>query len=108
MQFARIGHALASPKRIEILDLSGQGEKTVERWRRDGDADQEYERASPRTSPSALVETRRDGTYVCYRLADDDVSSVVRTRSRRSATAGSPKWSKSCNSISMDMTRWSR
>ena len=29
-QFARIGHALASPKRIELLDLLGQGEKTVE------------------------------------------------------------------------------
>jgi len=29
-QFARIGNALASPKRIELLDLLGQGEKTVE------------------------------------------------------------------------------
>src|SRR5262249_14595791 len=29
-QFARIGHALASPKRIELLDLLGQGERTVE------------------------------------------------------------------------------
>ena len=29
-QFARIGHALSSPKRIELLDLLTQGEKTVE------------------------------------------------------------------------------
>ena len=28
--FARIGKALASPKRLEILDLLAQGEKTVE------------------------------------------------------------------------------
>ena len=29
-QFARIGHAASSPKRLELLDLLGQGEKTVE------------------------------------------------------------------------------
>ena len=29
-QFARIGHALSSPKRIELIDLLSQGEKTVE------------------------------------------------------------------------------
>jgi len=36
-QFARIGHALASPKRIELLDLLGQGEKTVETLARQTD-----------------------------------------------------------------------
>jgi len=78
-QFARIGHALASPTRIEILDLLGQGEKTVEQLAEDS--------ATPIKSTSAhlrvlrqarLVETRRVGTYVHYRLADDDVTSVVR------------------------------
>ena len=29
-QFARIGKAVASPKRLELLDLLCQGEKTVE------------------------------------------------------------------------------
>ena len=29
-QFGRIGHAVASPRRLELLDLLGQGEKTVE------------------------------------------------------------------------------
>lgn len=79
VQFARIGHALASPKRIEILDLLGQGEKTVEQLAEST--------ATPIKSTSAhlrvlrqarLVETRRVGTYVHYRLADADVSSVVR------------------------------
>ena len=78
-QFARIGHALASPRRIELLDLLGQGEKTVEVLAR--------QTATPIKSTSAhlrvlrqarLVETRRDGTYMHYRLAGDDVSSVLR------------------------------
>ena len=78
-QFARIGHALASPKRIELLDLLGQGEKTVETI-----ADQ---LATPIKNTSAhlrvlrqahLVETRREGTYVYYRLADDDVYRLLR------------------------------
>jgi rhodanese-related sulfurtransferase/DNA-binding transcriptional ArsR family regulator len=78
-QFARIGHAVASPKRIELLDLLAQGEKTV---------DQLVEQsATPLKNTSAhlrvlrqtrLVETRRDGTHVYYRLASDDVSRFVR------------------------------
>lgn len=79
-QFARIGHALASPKRIELLDLLGQGERTVEAL-----ADHV---AMPIKNTSAhlrvlrqsrLVETRRDGTYVYYRLADEDVFRLLRT-----------------------------
>jgi rhodanese-related sulfurtransferase/DNA-binding transcriptional ArsR family regulator len=78
-QFARIGHALASPKRIEILDLLGQGEKTVE-------ALAEH-LATPIKNTSAhlrvlrhahLVDRRRDGTYVYYRLADDEVFRLLR------------------------------
>ena len=78
-QFARIGHALASPRRIELLDLLGQSEKTVERLA--------VETAMPTRNTSAhlrvlrqarLVDTRRDGTYVYYRLADDDVIRLLR------------------------------
>ena len=29
-EFARLGQAVASPKRIELLDLLGQSERTVE------------------------------------------------------------------------------
>jgi rhodanese-related sulfurtransferase/DNA-binding transcriptional ArsR family regulator len=78
-QFARIGHAVASPKRIELLDLLSQGEKTVEQL-----SDQS---ATPVKNTSAhlrvlrqarLVETRRNGTFVYYRLAADDVFRFVR------------------------------
>jgi rhodanese-related sulfurtransferase len=77
-QFARIGNALASPKRLEILDLLAQGEKTVETL-----ADQT---ATPIKNTSAhlrvlrqacLVDTRRDGTYVHYRLTGDDVAALL-------------------------------
>jgi rhodanese-related sulfurtransferase len=78
-QFARIGHALGSPKRMEILDLLSQGEKTVETL--------SEQTATPIKNTSAhlrvlrqahLVETRRDGTFRYYRLADDEVSRVLR------------------------------
>jgi rhodanese-related sulfurtransferase/DNA-binding transcriptional ArsR family regulator len=79
-QFARIGHALSSPKRIELIDLLGQGEKTVEQL-----ADCI---ATPIKNTSAhlrvlrqarLVEARRDGTYVYYRLADDEVFRLLKS-----------------------------
>jgi rhodanese-related sulfurtransferase/DNA-binding transcriptional ArsR family regulator len=79
-QFARIGHALASPKRIELLDLLGQGEKTVETLAEQITTPIKNTSAHLRTLRQArLVETRRDGTYVYYRLADDDVLRLLRT-----------------------------
>jgi rhodanese-related sulfurtransferase/DNA-binding transcriptional ArsR family regulator len=78
-QFARLGNALASPKRIELLDLLGQGEKTVETLA--------GQIATPIKNTSAhlrvlrqarLVETRRDGTYVFYRLAGEDVLRLLK------------------------------
>ena len=79
-QFARIGHALASPKRIELLDLLGQGEKTVETLAEQIVTPIKNTSAHLRTLRQArLVETRREGTYVYYRLADDDVLRLLRT-----------------------------
>jgi rhodanese-related sulfurtransferase len=78
-QFARVGHAVASPKRIELLDLLAQGPKSVETL-----AD---ETATPVKNTSAhlrvlrharLVDTRRDGTHIHYRLADDGVVHLLR------------------------------
>ena len=73
-QFARIGKALASPKRLEILDLLAQGERTVEEIAR--------ETAMPMANVSqhlqalkgaCMVESRREGLYAYYRLADEGV-----------------------------------
>lgn len=79
-QFARIGHALASPKRIELLDLLGQGEKTVEALAEQVATPLKNTSAHLRVLREAqLVETRRNGTYVYYRLANDDVFRLLRT-----------------------------
>lgn len=78
-QFARIGHAVASPKRIELLDLLSQGEKTVEQLAEQSATPLKNTSAHLRALRQArLVETRRDGTYVYYRLAGDDVFRFLR------------------------------
>jgi rhodanese-related sulfurtransferase len=78
-QFARLGHAVAAPKRIELLDLLGQGEKTVEQLAEASSTPVKNTSAHLRVLRQArLVETRRDGPYVFYRLADDDVFRFLR------------------------------
>jgi rhodanese-related sulfurtransferase len=78
-EFARIGHAVSSPKRIELLDLLGQGEKTVEQLADQSSTAVKNTSAHLRALREArLVETRRDGPYVYYRLANDAVIRFVR------------------------------
>src|ERR687890_855539 len=73
-QFAKIGKALASPRRLEIVDLLAQGERTVEEISKET----EMSVASASQHLQALkaarmVEVRREGLYMHYRLADEDV-----------------------------------
>lgn len=78
-QFARIGHAVAAPKRIELLDLLAQGEKSVEMLAQQCATPVKNTSAHLRVLRQArLVETRREGTYVRYRLASDDVLRFLR------------------------------
>ena len=78
-QFAHIGHAVASPKRIELLDLLAQGEKTVETLGEQSSTPLKNTSAHLRVLRQArLVETRREGTYVYYRLAGEDVFRFLR------------------------------
>ena len=78
-QFARIGHALASPKRIELLDLLSQGEKPVERLAEFTGTPIKNTSAHLRALRQArLVETRKQGTQVFYRLADSSVDNFLR------------------------------
>jgi rhodanese-related sulfurtransferase len=74
-QFARIGHAVSSPKRLELLDLLSQGEKTVEQLAEQTATAVKNTSAHLRVLRQArLVDTRRDGTYIRYRLADEAVA----------------------------------
>ena len=78
-QFARIGHALSSPKRIELLDLLTQGEKTVEALAEHASMPVKNTSAHLRALREArLVETRKSGTSVYYRLADEHVEEFLR------------------------------
>ena len=78
-EFARIGHAVSTPKRIELLDLLAQGEKTVEQLAEQSSTPLKNASAHLRVLRQArLVETRRESTYVYYRLTGDDVFRFVR------------------------------
>lgn len=74
-QFARIGKAVASPHRLEILDLLCQGEKSVEEIAAHSRLDIKNASAHLRVLRSArLLEARRSGKNVFYRLADPAVA----------------------------------
>ena len=77
-QFARVGQAVASPKRIELLDLLAQGPRTVEALAEASDTPVKSTSAHLRVlRQSRLVETERTGTHIEYRLADDAVSPLI-------------------------------
>jgi rhodanese-related sulfurtransferase/DNA-binding transcriptional ArsR family regulator len=76
-QFARVGKALANPHRLELLDVLAQGERTVEGLAQEtgmplANASQHLQIL--RTA--RLVETRRAGVSIYYRLASDAVSQL--------------------------------
>lgn len=76
-QVARIGHAVASPKRLELIELLCQGEKTVETLAAQAEISVKLTSAHLRELRLArLVETRKDGKYVVYRLADPGVADL--------------------------------
>lgn len=75
-QFSRIGKAVANPKRIELLDLLCQGEQRVEVLASAAAMGVTNTSAHLKVLREArLVTTRRDGTRVFYRLADEEVCS---------------------------------
>ncbi|OGO55275.1 MAG: ArsR family transcriptional regulator [Chloroflexi bacterium RBG_16_70_13] len=77
-QFARIGKALASPRRIELLDLLAQGEHSVEVLASETDMSVTLTSSHLQALRQArLVETRREGQRIFYRLAGDDVLTLL-------------------------------
>jgi rhodanese-related sulfurtransferase/DNA-binding transcriptional ArsR family regulator len=76
-QFARVGKALASGKRLELLDLLAQGERDVASLAAAADLGLTTASAHLQTLRQAnLVTTRRDGTRILYRLAGPDVAQL--------------------------------
>ncbi len=76
-QFARIGKALSAPARLELVDLLAQGERPVDALARE--ADLSIANASQHLQvllAARLVEARRDGQRVFYRLAAPTVESL--------------------------------
>ena len=72
---AALTKALSSAKRIEIIDLLCQGEKTVEAVSKQAALGLKNASAQLKELKSArLVESRKDGKYVYYRIADPSVA----------------------------------
>jgi rhodanese-related sulfurtransferase len=77
-QLALIGKALASPRRLEMVDVLSQGPRTVE------DLSAEIGQSIANTSQhlqilrsARLIEAERSGTYITYRIADPQVLALA-------------------------------
>jgi rhodanese-related sulfurtransferase/DNA-binding transcriptional ArsR family regulator len=78
-QFARIGKALASPHRLELIELLAQGERSVDALA--AEAELSLANASQHLQvlrEAALVESRKVGLHVRYRLAAPEVFELTR------------------------------
>lgn len=76
-QVARIGKVFSSPKRLELIELLCQGEKTVETLAREASISVKLASSHLRELRMAhLVETERQGKNIHYRLADKAVADL--------------------------------
>ena len=76
-EFAAVGKALGSPKRLELLDLLAQGPRSVEDLAQAADLGLSTCSAHlQRLLAAGLVSTRREGTRIWYSLAGDDVAAL--------------------------------
>lgn len=75
--FARVGKALSNGHRIELLELLAQGEKTVETLARECDLSIANASQHLQTLKNVgLVDTRREGTFIFYRISSMDAFRV--------------------------------
>ena len=73
-EFARIGKALSSGRRLELIELLAQSERTVEELA--AETGMSIANASQHLQvlrSARLVDVRRQGTYAWYRLSDEHV-----------------------------------
>jgi rhodanese-related sulfurtransferase/DNA-binding transcriptional ArsR family regulator len=86
-QLARLGKALSNPHRLEMLELLAQGERTVDSLATElGVSVANASQHLQALRQAALVESRKDGLFVHYRLADPEVfelSRVIRSVAER-------------------------
>jgi rhodanese-related sulfurtransferase/DNA-binding transcriptional ArsR family regulator len=79
-EFARVGRALASGRRIELLDVLANGERTVEALAAEvGLSVANTSQHLQILRQAGLVSSRREGTSVHYRLAGPEVFELWRT-----------------------------
>src|SRR4030088_2988352 len=78
--FATIGKALASPHRLELLDLLGQGERSVDELAQEASLSLANASAHLQVLRQArLVESDKRGLQVVYRLGAPEVFQLWRT-----------------------------
>jgi rhodanese-related sulfurtransferase len=76
-QVARIGKAVSSPKRLELIEVLCQGEKSVEQLAEAVEITVKLASAHLKELKSArLVESRRNGKNMVYRLADHQTANL--------------------------------
>lgn len=76
-ELARITNALGNSHRLEIIDLLAQGEKTVERIANStGLSTANASRHLQILKAATLVEIRREGNFIFYRVSDEKVVQV--------------------------------
>src|SRR5918994_6110643 len=73
-QLARLGKAVSSPHRLEMLELLAQGERTVDSLASEmGLSLANTSQHLQALRQAALVESRKEGLFVSYRLSDATV-----------------------------------
>lgn len=76
-QVARIGKAASSPKRLELIEVLSQGEKSVEQLAAATNISVKLASAHLKELKSArLAEARREGKHMVYRLVDVQVAEM--------------------------------
>jgi rhodanese-related sulfurtransferase len=80
---ARVGTALSSPVRIEFLELLAQAERSVEQLATlTGTAVANTSQHLQKLRQAGLIVGRKEGLYVFYRLAGDEVVQMLSAMSR--------------------------
>ena len=77
-QFARVGKAISSPVRLDLLECLGQGQRSVEALaEKCGIPVSNASHHLQQLRQAGLVSASKDGLYVYYRLAGDEVVGLL-------------------------------